>query len=190
MNAWSRSRVIAHESHATKRWAIEKRGGPLIFETPEPKKCPRSVQAQFLTNRLRFVLFGATLFVTSQIVADKGDITATNSEKWRAWRDSNPQPSDPKFCCCLIPFGFVSAAEVERSMSVVVAANQSRQVSKREVVRSGKLKRRICARTLLVFIHVAERTIHSDLPFFEPARLRVRLNHVASFIVNANDGIM
>src|SRR4029077_1142474 len=83
-----------------------------------------------------------------------------------------------------------SAAEVERSTAVVVAANQSRQVAKREVVRSRKLKRRICARTLLVFIHVAERTIHSDLPLFEIARVLVRLDHVASFIANANHGIM
>ena len=27
---------------------------------------------------------------------NKGDITATKLQKWRAWRDSNPQPSDPK----------------------------------------------------------------------------------------------
>jgi hypothetical protein len=29
--------------------------------------------------------------------------------RWRAWRDSNPQPSDPKFCLltCLTVFGSV-----------------------------------------------------------------------------------
>jgi hypothetical protein len=35
------------------------------------------------------------IFVASR-GQNKGDITATNPEKWRAWRDSNPQPSDPK----------------------------------------------------------------------------------------------
>src|SRR5207248_11011433 len=55
-----------------------------------------------------------------------------------------------------------SAAEVERSTAVAIAANQSRQVAKGEVVCSRKLKRRICAGALLVFIHVAERAIHSN----------------------------
>ena len=73
---------------------------------------------------------------------------------------------------------------------MVVAANQSRQVAKREIVRSRKLKRRICARSLLVFIHVAEHTIDTNLPFFELARLLVRLDHVAGIIVNANHSII
>ena len=38
--------------------------------------------------------------------------------------------------------------------------NQARQIAKREIVRSRKLKRRICARPFLIFIHVAERVIH------------------------------
>src|SRR5919197_634098 len=42
-----------------------------------------------------------------------------------------------------------SAAEVESSTAVVVAPNQCRQIAKREVVRSRKLKRRICARAFL-----------------------------------------
>ena len=56
-----------------------------------------------------------------------------------------------------------SAAEVERARAMVIAANQSRQIAKREIVRSRKLKRRICARPFLVFIHVAECVIHGEL---------------------------
>src|ERR1051325_8575539 len=49
-----------------------------------------------------------------------------------------------------------SAAEVERSTPVAVAANQSRQVAKRQVVCSRKLKRRVRPRALLVFVHILE----------------------------------
>jgi len=38
---------------------------------------------------------------------------------------------------------------------VVIAANQGRQIAKREIVRSRKLKRRICAGSLLTFVHVS-----------------------------------
>jgi hypothetical protein len=43
---------------------------------------------------------GSSKFTTKTAACNKephkGDIMATNPEKWRAWRDSNPQPSDPK----------------------------------------------------------------------------------------------
>jgi len=53
-----------------------------------------------------------------------------------------------------------TAAEVERGRAVVIAPNQRRQIAKREIVRSRKLKRRIRACSLLVFVHVSERAIH------------------------------
>ena len=36
------------------------------------------------------------LGVECNLETHRGDITATNPEIWRAWRDLNPQPSDPK----------------------------------------------------------------------------------------------
>src|SRR5262245_7641760 len=55
-----------------------------------------------------------------------------------------------------------SAAEVERARAVVIVANQGRQIAKREIVRSRKLKRRIRARPFLIFVHVAECGAHPE----------------------------
>ena len=56
-----------------------------------------------------------------------------------------------------------AAAEVERPRAVVIAANQGRQIAKREIVRSRKFKRRIRASPFLIFVHVAECVIHAEL---------------------------
>ena len=53
-----------------------------------------------------------------------------------------------------------AAAEVKRARGVAVTLNQYRQVAKREIVRSRKLKRRICPSSFLIFVHVSERAIH------------------------------